>query len=200
MSQQINLLAREHKPVGSALWALATLVLMLIGLLAYGAMLHADNNRLRSEAESGARQLAQVKASLSAQRQRGNADNDAAALKAEINALKPRADAVRQLLELTGSGNLGSSDGFAQHFSTLASVPENGVWITAVSVSNAGKTVTLSGRALRNESVLRYARRLNDAFAAQGVQFNSVEMTPESLMRTGEPGKPPLVTVAFKLF
>ena len=82
----------------------------------------------------------------------------------------------------------------------LASVSEEGLWITSFSVGNTGKLVSLSGRALRNDSVLHYAKRLNEAFAPQGVQFNSVEMTPENLVKSAEPGKPVLSTVAFKLF
>jgi len=200
MSQQINLLAREHTPVGSALWALAAVAAMLLGVTAYDAMLRADNNRLQLDAESGQRELAQVKASQQAMQQRPDAKSDAAALKAEIDALKPRVEAVRQLLEAIGNGSLGSPDGYAQYLSTLANVPEEGVWVTSVSVGNAGKLVSLSGRALRNESVMRYAKRLNEAFAPYDVQFKSVEMTPENLVRTAEVGKPVLTTVAFKLF
>ena len=50
MSQQINLLARERNPVGSALAALALVVLVLMGLLAYDAMLRAETVRLRMRA------------------------------------------------------------------------------------------------------------------------------------------------------
>lgn len=201
MSQQINLLAREHKPVGSALAALALVAVVLLGLLVYGAVLRVETARLQQDADAGQRALVQVKAALAAKRQRPDTNNDAAAaLKAEIDALKPKADAVRQLVELMSNGSLGSPQGYAQYLSTLASVPEAGLWITSFSVSNTGKLVSLSGRALRNESVLRYARRLNEAFAPQGVQFNSVEMTPENLVKSAEPGKPLLTTVAFKLF
>jgi hypothetical protein len=200
MSQQINLLAREHKPAGSALAALAVVAVVLLGLLAYDAVLRIETARLQLEATSGQQRLAQAKAALQARRQRPDANNDAATLKAEIDALKPKADAGRQLAELISNGSLGSPQGYAQYLSTLASVPEQGLWITSFSVGNTGKLVSLSGRALRNESVLRYARRLNEAFAPQGVQFNSVEMTPENLVKSAEPGKPVLTTVAFKLF
>lgn len=200
MSQQINLLMRERSPIGSALWALAAVGLALLGLLAYDMMLRVDNNRLQRVVESGQRDLARIQASVEATRQRVNSNNDAAAIKAEIEALKPRAEAVRQLLEAMGNGSLGSPDGYAQHLLTLSSVPEDGLWLTSVSVDNAGKLVSLGGRALRNESVMRYAKRLNEVFATQGVQFNSVEMTPESLLQTGVAGTPPLNMVAFKLF
>ena len=200
MSQQINLLARERNPVGSALAALALVVLVLMGLLAYDAMLRAETVRLKQNADAGQRQLNQVKVDMQALRQRAEPDNDAVDLKAEIDALRSKADAIRQWEQLINSGTLGSPQGYAQYLSTLASVSEEGLWITSFSVGNTGKLVSLSGRALRNESVLRYAGRLNEAFAPQGVQFNSVEMTPENLVKSAEPGKPVLSTVAFKLF
>lgn len=200
MSQQINLLERTREPVGSALGALAVVAVVLLGLLAYEAVLRTDAGRLRQAADAGQRGLAQAKAAMQAMRQRADANNDAAALKAEIDALKLKAAVVKQLVEPMRNGSLGSPDGYAQYLTTLASVPEEGLWITSVSVTNAGKVMTLSGRALRNESVLKYAKRLNEAFAPYGVQFNSVEMTPENLVRTGEAGKPLLTTVAFRLF
>jgi len=199
MSQQINLLAREHKPVGSALWALTAIVALLLGLLAYDAMLRTDNNQLRLTADAGQRELAQVKAAMAARRQRPDADKDAAALKAEIDELKPRAEVARQLLEPINMGSLGSPDGYAQYLIKLGSVSEQGLWITSVSIGNAGKLMSLSGRALRNESVLRYAKRLNEAFAPYDVQFKSLEMTPENMVHTAQAGKPALTTVAFKL-
>jgi hypothetical protein len=189
MSQQINLLTRERKPVGAALAALAVVAVVLLGLLAYDAMLRAETARLVQNADSGQRQLNQAKAAMQALRQRAESNNDAANLKAEIDALRSKADAIRQWEQLINSGTLGSPQGYAQYLSTLASVPEEGLWITSFSVGNTGKLVSLSGRALRNESVLRYAGRLNEAFAPQGVQFKSAE-----------PGKPVLSTVAFKLF
>ncbi len=199
MSQQINLLAREHKPVGSALAALALLALVMLGLLAYDFVLRAETDRLRQELSAGQRQLDQTKTALQAMRQRADGNNDANALKAEVEALKAKAEAVKQWEQLINSGSLGSPHGYAIYLSALASVPEDGLWLTSVSVGNAGKLLTVGGRALRNESVLRYAKRLNEAFAPHGVQFNSVELTPENLVKAGPPGKPVLTTVAFKL-
>ena len=201
MSQQINLLDRPRAPVGSALAALAVVAVVLLGLLAYEAQMGVENARLRKAADAGQRELNQVKAAMQAMRQRADADNDASAIKTEIDALKPKAEAVKLLVEPIRNGSLGSAEGYARYLATLASVPEEGLWITSVSITNAGKVMTLNGRALRNESVLKYAKRLNEAFAPHGVQFNSVEMTPENLMQTsGVAGKPVLTTVAFRLF
>ncbi len=200
MSQQINLLTERREPLGSALLALASVTLMLVGLLAYWGVLLADTSRLQQSASADKQEMARLQAALQAEQQRRAGGHDGAALKAELAVLRPQAEAVRQLVEQVRSGGLGNPEGYASYLTTLASISEDGIWLTQVAVSNAGKAVRISGRALRNESVMRYAGRLNAALAAHGVQFNSLEMTPESLARAGEPGKPVLTTVSFKLF
>lgn len=200
MSQQINLLQHRHRPVGSALGALAMVTVVLLCLLAYDAVLRNETTVLQQDIATGQRQLVQAKAALQVMHQRADSNNDAATLKAEIDTLKSRVEALKQRGELIGNRTLGSPDGYAQHFITLASVPEEGLWLTSVFVSDAGKLMSLGGRALRGESVLRYVKRLNEAFAPLGVQFNSVEMTQENLVRTGAPDKPLLTSVAFRLF
>ena len=200
MSQQINLLAREGKPLGSALWALAVVLVALTGLLSYAVVLQGEKAQLKREADSIQRQLTQASAALQAMRQAADANKEAATVRTEIDSLKIKAEAAKQWLEQIRSGSLGSAEGYAHYLDTLAGVSEDGVWLTSISVGNAGKLLTLSGRALRNESVLRYAKRLNEAFTAQGVQFNSVELTPENLVKGGIAGGLPLGTVAFKLF
>lgn len=191
MSQQINLLAREQNPVGSALAAMALVLVVVLGLLAYDFMLYGETAGLQREADAGQRAIAQFNANLQAVRQPADSNNDATALKAEIETLRLKADSAKQWLEQIDNGSLGSPNGYAQYLSTLGGVPESGVWLTSVSVSNAGKVVNIGGRSLHNESVLRYAMRLNEVFAAKGVQFNSVEMTPE---KTAPP------TVTFRLY
>ncbi len=200
MSQQINLLEERREPLGSALLALASVALMLVGLLAYWGVLLTDSNRLQPSANAGKQELARVKAALQVEQQRQTGGHDGATLKAELAVLRPQAEAVRQLVDQVRSGALGSREGYASYLIVLASISEDGLWLTHVAVSNAGKAVRISGRALRNESVMRYAGRLNKAFALHGVQFNALEMTPESLVRAGETGKPVLTTVSFKLF
>ena len=123
MSQQINLLARERTSVGSALAALAVVAVVLLGLLAYNALLRAETARLAQNADAGQRQLNQAKAAMQARSQRAASNNDAANIRAEIDALRSKADAIRQWEQLINSGTLGSPQGYAQYLSTLASVP-----------------------------------------------------------------------------
>ncbi len=200
MSQQINLLQRTRKPIGSALWAIAVLLVLLLALLVYDKVLRQQSAELRQQILAGERQLLQTKAALAAMGARSTANADSTGVSAEIDALKSRLALARQWGELISSGSLGSPAGYVQHFNTLASVPEPGLWLTSVQISDGGKLVNLGGRALQSEAVLRYAEKLNQAFGTQGVQFNSVEMTPEDLVRSGEAGKPLLSSVNFRLF
>ena len=200
MSQQINLLRRAHKPIGSALAAIAVLLVLLLGLLAYASVLRTQTAALQQEVQAGERQLQQTKAALMALSARTTAPGNAASVDGEIEALKSRLALAQQWSELISNGSLGSPDGFSSHFRTLNSMSEPGLWLTNVQISDAGKRVNLGGRSLKGESVLRYAEKLNYAFSAQGVQFTAVEMTPEDLVRSGDAGKTLLSSVNFRLF
>jgi hypothetical protein len=200
MSQQINLLQRTRKPIGSALAAIALLFVLLLVLLGYDSVLRQQTTELRQQVLASERQLQQAKAALAALGARNSVNTAPASVKTELDALKSRLALARQWGELINSGSLGSPNGYAKHLNTLASVPEPGLWLTSVLISDGGKLVNLGGRALQSEAVLRYAEKLNQAFGTQGVQFNSVEMTPEDLVRSGEAGKPLLSSVNFRLF
>ena len=200
MSQQINLLRRAHKPIGSALAAIAVLLVLLLGLLAYASVLRTQTAALQQEVQATERQLQQAKAALMALSARTTAPANAVSVDGEIEALKSRLALAQQWSELISNGSLGSPDGFSSHFRTLNSMSEPGLWLTNVQISDAGKRVNLGGRSLKGESVLRYAEKLNHAFSAQGVQFTAVEMTPEDLVRSGDAGKTLLSSVNFRLF
>jgi hypothetical protein len=115
--------------------------------------------------------------------------------------MRPRAEALGQLVRQVRAGNPGAQEGFARYLQTFGSLSSEGLWITNLSISKGGNTVVINGRALQNDAVMQYARRLNDAFAPHGVHFNSLELTPEVLTAPGAPASAPpaLTAVAFKL-
>lgn len=205
MSQQINLLRPKGRSISTAIWPLTGLAVMLLVLVGYRQVLVSENNRLREAATASEQKIRQVKNAVLALQTQQAARNDAAALNAEIASLRPRAEAVSQIMKEINSGSLGSPEGFARFFRTVAGLSEDGLWVTSVSVVSVikgGNTVTVSGRALRNESVMQYARRLNESFSPYGVRFNSLELTPEGITTgpaTSAPAAPVLKTVAFKL-
>ena len=199
MSQQINLLKPKARSVSVVVWALAAVAVVLLALLGYLQVLVAENARLREVAGAGEQKLVQIKNSIQSLQKRTDAQGDAATLKAEVAALRSRAEAVNQLAKEVKSGNLGSPDGFARYFNALGSVSEPGLWVTNVAVTRGGTAVSVNGRALRNEAVMQYARRLNDALGPYEVHFNSLELAPESIVKPGSTGGPALPVVSFKL-
>lgn len=201
MSKQINLLAQAQAgPALSALRALIGLGLMLAAFLGYAAFAWVGTARLADTVAQSDAQLATEKAAVKALEQKIGARPKLADIVAQIDALKAQADESQAILNLLRGGG-GGSESYSGHLTTLARISEDGVWLTGVKIGNAGKTVSLAGRSLRNESVLRYAQRLNEQFSAYGVQFSAVELTPE-VAKEGAAGAagPALSSVAFKLF
>lgn len=201
MSQQINLLRPKDRTAGIAAWTLGGAGVLVVILAAYFQSVVGETNRLQDATKLKEQQLAQMKSTILAVQAERAKQGDATALEAEIAAMRPRAEALAQLVKLVRDGNPGAPDGFARYLQTLGSLSEEGLWLTSVSVAKAGSIVTITGRSLRNESVMQYARRLNDAFVGHGVRFNSLELTPEALRAPGAPASAPpaLTSVAFRL-
>ena len=196
MSQQINLLSQvEPAPGLSAIRALSGLGILLAAFLGYAVFAWFTTTRLAETAAQGSAQLAAEKAALKALEEKIAARPKPADIDAQLGALKAQAAESQQILSLLrGSG--GGSEGYAGYLTILAQVAENGVWLTGVKIGNMGKTVDLAGRSLRQESVLRYAQRVNEKFSAYGVQFSAIELTLDAVKDGSGPG---LSSVAFKL-
>ena len=199
MSQQINLLRPKARPIDAAILPIAGVVVVLVAVLVYAQILFSDTARLRDQAKLGEQKLQQLQNTIAAMQKEQAARGDAASLTAEIAVLRLRVDAVNQMVIDMGNGTLGKPEGYSRHLTTLASVSEDGLWVTSFTVSKGGSAIALSGRALRSDSVMQYARRLNQSFGPYGVRLNSLEMTPENLSTPGATAAPGLATVAFRL-
>lgn len=201
MTQQINLLRPKDRSTHLAALALGAVGVVVVVLAGYFSSVVGETNGLRDVAKLKEQQLAQLKATIQAVQAEKAKQGDAAALEAEISAMRPRAEALTQLVREVRAGNPGSQQGFARYLQTLGSMSGESLWITGLSIGKAGNTIVISGRALQNEAVIQYARRLNEAFAPHGVHFNSVELIPEALSAPGAPASAPpaLTAVAFKL-
>ncbi len=205
MSRQINLLIQQRdRKENIALRALIGLGALLLVLLAYWGAEHFKTLKLQNTLGQNQHLLA-VKAEKQAmlkklaEDQKNVVDGKGKDIGAEIAALKQRSEANQSILDLLKKGELGSPDGYAGHLAALANLSDNNLWLTSVAISNTGKKVNLTGRALNDESILRYTQRLNQQFAGYGVQFTSVEMTTEVFGKEGG-AAPSLSTVVFKLF
>jgi hypothetical protein len=81
------------------------------------------------------------------------------------------------LVALVQQGSLGLDTGYAQHLSLLARTADAQVWITQVTLANAGRSMSLQGQAVDEPAVLRFADRLNQAYRPLGLAFFSMDLS-----------------------
>jgi len=186
MSQQLNLLPAEKFGASPAVIALSVWALVLLGLLAIWGVNHF---RIIAAEEKLAATEGDLKQARAALQQRIDAK---LALVAQIEATRPLAAAAQDLLKKME--DVGSTAGFSGYFSTLADGTEEGLWLTKVDMGKS-RISQVEGRALSSEGVMRFSRNLNTLFATQGIQFTSVELTPETVAPAD--GRPPLSSTRF---
>jgi Tfp pilus assembly protein PilN len=175
MSQQLNLLPKAKTNYSPALAALLILGIVILVLFAIWGVKRSILASARAEEAASAVQLKVVTAQLE-ERFRARS----AQLNAEIEALRPRAAAAEQVLAL--AAGVGKPEGYSPYFSALATVREEGVWLTGVTVNQAGKSLRLSGQSLDKDALLRYTRRVDAAFANEGIHLSALEMTMQTLV------------------
>lgn len=198
MSQQINLL---HKPqsVDLSIWyavgAFAITCLVLFGIAAYHEV---QLYNLRDDARLTHEKIRNAQTTLNEKRRdAGLLAIDA--LEADITKVREKMNTRRDLMALIEKGEFGSPVGHSELFTVLARLGEPGVWIQGVDITKAGQLIAISGNALSNEAIMRYADQLNLAFKSHHFQFTSVEMSKEELSLISESG-PKTSTMKFKLY
>jgi hypothetical protein len=196
MRRHINLYIQEQPGLPrSVLRALLSLAIIAVLMAGYSEYMRRGVARLQEAALQGEKQLATEKASLAALKQQLALRQDPAAIIAEIDKLKPRASESQEIVTRLKTSELGSIEGYGVHLAALATVSEDGVWLTGIKINNAGKSISLEGRSLRTDAVLKYVHRLNEQFAKHGMQFTGLELSPlaEAERSAGS-------AVSFKLF
>ena len=199
MSRQINLLPQRPKRalLSAPNAAIAMLVwCMVLGLMAWSGS--RDVAAARVTADNSARERTSQQQLLQAlQKKLGDADNPNN-LAAQITALEPQTRVSKDLLERLKNGELGSLDGYGPQLTEFARVPQRGVWVTLVTVSNAGRSLRVEGRALRKEQILPYAATLNAAMAKYGIALKDVEVAP--MQQTADEDQSVAPVWTFKLY
>jgi hypothetical protein len=99
-------------------------------------------------------------------------------LQAETDGIRVRAEAAKQLLSLAAA--TGRPEGYSPYFSLLATVKEDGLWLTEIVVTMAGKSLQLYGYSVDKATVVRYSTRLNEVLAESGIELTTLELTPQS--------------------
>ena len=199
MSQHINLLPKPQKnPLLSAPHAAAALALwcVLLGVFAWTGSRDAEAARIRADKVAAELQSQQVL--LKALQKRLGDGAEPHDLASQIAALEPQTRVSKDLLERLKNGELGSLDGYGRQLTEFASVPQRGAWMTLVTVSNAGRSLRVEGRALRKEQILPYAATLNAALAKYGIALKDVEVAP--MQQTADEDQSVAPVWTFKLY
>ncbi len=179
MSRQINLLpAPPKRPLASARHAALLLAAWAVLLALHGWLGSRAVDAAAVAADRSARELQerqQLRMALQEKLGDGGQPDD---ISAQIAALESRTQVSRDLLERLKSGELGSLKGYGAQLAEFARIPPHGVWLTRVTVSNAGRGLRVEGRALRKEQILPYAAVLNRAMHKYGIVLKDVEVVP----------------------
>lgn len=199
MSQQINLLPRAPRaPVLSARRALVGVLLWTVTLGAQIAWQASQADDARITADRSEQELKQQKQLLLALQTRLGESANPNNIAAQIAALEPQTRVSRELLARLKAGDLGSLDGYGEELTELAALPKLGVWLTLVTISNAGRTLRIEGRALKKEYVLPYAASLNEVVHKYGAQLNQIEVAPMQTNPDDEQSSVPIYV--FKMY
>lgn len=179
MSRQINLLpAPPRQSLLSASRAALVLMLfcVLLGLHAWNSSRDVDAAMLVAEAR--AHELKTRQQLLQALKTKLGDSDSLHTIAAQIAALEPQTRLSRDLLERLKTGEIGSLEGYTQQLTAFASIPQQGVWVTRLTISNAGRTLRVDGRSLNKDQVLTYAAMLNKAMSKHGIVLAHMEVAP----------------------
>lgn len=198
MSQQINLL---HKPksIDVSIWygvgGFCAIFLILVSIAAYNEVRLYE---IRADVRKTEQRINEARETLEARREAAGlliAD----ALETQISEMRQKINARRELTSLIEKGEFGSPMGHSDLFIRLAQLNEPGVWIQGVDITKAGQSIAITGNALNNEAVIRYAGQLNQVFRAHQFEFTAIEMSKEDLSLVSESG-PKVPTMKFRLY
>lgn len=190
MSQQVNLYQRAARKPLQALDArmMAYVLLAVLALLAlaygyarwrYWSLGH-ELMRLGVQEAAAQRQVAELE-------QRHPVRTKSQSLELEIQRLEAgRATKSRVLAALAGDGEIsGNTQGFSRYLEGIARRCPPGLWLTAISISEGGTRLTLTGSALRPELVPRFLQELSAEEVFAGREFKVFQLKRDP----GAPGR-----------
>jgi Fimbrial assembly protein (PilN) len=187
MSQQINLmhagLQRRTEPFNSVHAALAVVAAALLTAGAAG-LLHMQS--ARSAAQAGT-----IESDFNALQARAadvGAGQIASQQAAELQRLRRAEASQRQLRAAIDSGNVGSTQGYAQYFTALARQSQPTLWITGFAVAADGAALELQGRMADPRMLPDYLRRLNTEPLFKGREFAQLSLKAVEASAAGPGG------------
>lgn len=198
MVQHINLLTQRKVRRGFLSLALVGLGLLTLVLAALAAKAEWQLHQQRQLEARTQQALVDLKAAVEKKRQTlGLAESEATGR--QIALLRSQVEAKREWAELQQKGELGSAMGYSQWLETVAAVHVDGVWLQGLDIGKGGQSVSVQGKSLNPEAVMRYIEQLNEAFKPMNVRFTSMEITQDSpLTGAGAARTAPLLS--FKVY
>lgn len=192
MSQQINLyqpaFRRQEKRFSSRRLplALVAVVLACAAFYGYAAMKTRELESLAREAAGGVetqrRQLAELTAKFPGQ-------GPSKVLESEVARLQAELQKRQQLAGALSTGDLGNRAGFSGFLAALGQRGIPGVWLTGVTIGDAGASLQVEGRALRAELVPAYLKSLGAEPMMQGRRIAELKVAARTVAPQKGAGK-----------
>ncbi|MGB9110086.1 MAG: hypothetical protein WCC39_15485 [Telluria sp.] len=193
MSQQVNLFNPALEPqttrFSAASMALAggALALGMVAMAGWAqlrlAQLQGEASVVAQRLEGAQKRLARVSAEFAP---RGSDP----ALASQMATAEQRHAAIQHVARVIERGDLGNTRGYAEYFRALARQRADGLWLTAVSVGDAGRDFGVRGRAIDAAMVPGYLNRLRNEAILQGQAVGSMQIgEAPALKQTGADGK-----------
>lgn len=202
MSQDINLLLRQPLLPPSLLWGGFGIAVIVAAQVGYGAWLWRGNTQGAALETQEIAELTELRAKLTA---RNHESPDQSRRQVDLEQLSRKASAYSPLLSLVQQGSVGLRSGYLEHLTVLAEMSDSQVWITQVTLGNAGRTISLQGQAVDEPAVLGYRDRLNQAYGALGIAFAGLDLSvantppPPDGSGLSDVSAPTRKTVSFRL-
>ncbi len=185
MSMQINLFnpaLLKQKAVFTAATMATSLAVLLVGVTALATYGRISVASLERQASAGAEQLAQRKTRQAAVQVEFAPRVKSQQVALQIAEAEAQMRALREVEVVLRRGEFGNTDGYAAYFKALARQSTDGLWLTGVTISGAGKQLGLLGRALEPTLVPAYITRLTREPVMQGKSFGSLQMNRAVLL------------------
>lgn len=179
MTQHINLynvqFEAKERPfsVATMAQALGFIVVALLAMYFYATL----------QAQSAERLAAQVREQLNQQREqvtklgKGPAPTRSKALEDDVARLEAEVKNRQASLQALSTGELGNTAGFSEFFAAFGRQVIPGVWLTSVTIGDAGNELRVQGRALRPELMPAFLRALGNEPIMRGRKVTEMKLT-----------------------
>lgn len=198
MVQHINLLSQRKARKGILNLAWIGLGLLTLVLCALAGMTEWRLQAQRQLQMQMRQSVSDLHAAIDQKRQAlGLRESEAMAR--QLAQLRSQLEVKRDWADLLQKGELGNANGYSQWLETLAGVHVEGVWLQGLDVGKGGQSVSVQGKSLNADAVMRYIEQVNEAFKPMNVRFTAMDIHQEAV--AADPGVPRQVpTLTFRIY